>query len=974
MEPSAACAESEVASAILRPRTPFVNASLTSPRATLARVSPWSVAYQNALPDNAFLHVETGGEKDESGKTTPRSLRHFPVYDAEGHLDLPHLTNAIARIPQASSDWISGGEKDRLQERAVKMLADAHKTTHKRAVGLSAWAMDYVAHADDHEAMGITGEAVSKAWKGDVMLGKRAAELLRGLTLKTKDKVSKRVTKAIDKLLRVKVVEHNTATPPPQFMVRASTVKLAYQRGVQAYAKSARPCVKSAPQWGFARAAALLSYCKTGSFPHPSYTGDLDILPRAPLRKDELAPSDLAAGGALAPQQNLTRTTFAGLPIVIDRPKGYVQTKTDAAGEVLWSREYKVPYGYIPSTLGGDAEELDVFLGPDPTAPSAFWVVQNDDAGEFDEYKVVLGAEDEAEARQIYLDHVPEKFLGRMFETPVGALHALLGLEPTDLLKAVDPGYHFVASRDGDLLTAHPWTTLGMSAPEPGEDEDAPARAPTLPMTIGAAAHTEMAAAIQAIKAVMPVGCSKAVTPLAAGFESSVAPDDTALVVFSAPDPFVADHDAILSAAEEAKAALVELPETSKNVAALAKLGGVFKLASVPGRVFVATYPLPRSGAVQPIDQEEMVWAAEPESTTPPPPAAATESSPVDDSTVAKLYAALAEFAKAMDEQLATDPPEADGDLEDDVEKDVKHGPDGKFAGGSGGGHAPTHVSQVGHGAFAAQGNTAHDDKMHWAGVKAKETGKPVHVVPDKKSDPKFSGGVKLSYKAPKKGPHSTVHPDGSITHQKSLAAPATAPAGEVGKAESAPDPVDVLKGLSTEQIQVLADRYAAQIRAAAAGTEVGKAGTYLQISKSDDAEERYTLGIVLVPDEPDLQGDIYGKPTIRRAADIFMADYQNTALQHNVKPGDIAAFHDEHPELYNGKILIVDSFVIPDEMGDVTINGHLVKAGTWLMGHRWVDDALWADVKAGKYTGLSMGGFARRIALSGSGSAPTAA
>lgn len=42
----------------------------------------WSDAYVNDLPDSAFLLVETGGRKDDEGKTVPRSLRHFPVRPA----------------------------------------------------------------------------------------------------------------------------------------------------------------------------------------------------------------------------------------------------------------------------------------------------------------------------------------------------------------------------------------------------------------------------------------------------------------------------------------------------------------------------------------------------------------------------------------------------------------------------------------------------------------------------------------------------------------------------------------------------------------------------------------------------------------------------------------------------------------------------------------------------------------------------
>lgn len=62
----------------------------------------WTTAYVNDLPDSAFLYVESGGSKDSEGKTTPRSLRHFPYKDSTGKVDLAHLRNALARIPQSS--------------------------------------------------------------------------------------------------------------------------------------------------------------------------------------------------------------------------------------------------------------------------------------------------------------------------------------------------------------------------------------------------------------------------------------------------------------------------------------------------------------------------------------------------------------------------------------------------------------------------------------------------------------------------------------------------------------------------------------------------------------------------------------------------------------------------------------------------------------------------------------------------------
>jgi HK97 family phage prohead protease len=47
------------------------------------------------LPDSDFAYIEPGGHKDSSGKTTPRSLRHFPIQDAD------HVRDALARAAQS---------------------------------------------------------------------------------------------------------------------------------------------------------------------------------------------------------------------------------------------------------------------------------------------------------------------------------------------------------------------------------------------------------------------------------------------------------------------------------------------------------------------------------------------------------------------------------------------------------------------------------------------------------------------------------------------------------------------------------------------------------------------------------------------------------------------------------------------------------------------------------------------------------
>jgi HK97 family phage prohead protease len=60
--------------------------------ATRAQMSTQSI---NDLPDSDFAYIEPGGKKDSSGRTVPRSLRHFPVHDAA------HTRDALSRAPQS---------------------------------------------------------------------------------------------------------------------------------------------------------------------------------------------------------------------------------------------------------------------------------------------------------------------------------------------------------------------------------------------------------------------------------------------------------------------------------------------------------------------------------------------------------------------------------------------------------------------------------------------------------------------------------------------------------------------------------------------------------------------------------------------------------------------------------------------------------------------------------------------------------
>ncbi len=128
------------------------------------------------------------------------------------------------------------------------------------------------------------------------------------------------------------------------------------------------------------------------------------------------------------------RVDFQGITIYIDRPKGFEMSGKDREG-TPWKRVYKYDYGFIPKTLGGDDDGLDVFIGPDPKATAAYWAMQSKHDGTFDEYKVFLGFPSRDAALGAYRDHIPLKLLKGMSTMSVDMMKAMLGVNPQGLAK-----------------------------------------------------------------------------------------------------------------------------------------------------------------------------------------------------------------------------------------------------------------------------------------------------------------------------------------------------------------------------------------------------------------------------------------------------------------------------------------------------------------------------------------------------------
>lgn len=179
---------------------------------------------------------------------------------------------------------------------------------------------------------------------------------------------------------------------------------------------------------------------RAGGGATPAAVGSIVVEPARGKKKPKADGFEGALGVVkrIAPLRKLRakKAEFAGLPIVIDRPKGYVQEGKDAQGKA-WRRVYRYDYGFIPKTEGGDGEGVDVFLGPSPAASTSWWAVQIKADGTFDEFKICLGFQSEALAKGCYALHIPPRFCAEWVPVPVPFIKSLLGLEPRAVIKAL---------------------------------------------------------------------------------------------------------------------------------------------------------------------------------------------------------------------------------------------------------------------------------------------------------------------------------------------------------------------------------------------------------------------------------------------------------------------------------------------------------------------------------------------------------
>lgn len=93
--------------------------------------------------------------------------------------------------------------------------------------------------------------------------------------------------------------------------------------------------------------------------------------------------------------------------VTIENPKGSIRSGIDANGN-RWETAMQNTYGYIRGTKGVDGDHIDVFLADDIDGwdgRRVFVIDQYNEDGTFDEHKVMLGFNDEADAQRAYLSN-----------------------------------------------------------------------------------------------------------------------------------------------------------------------------------------------------------------------------------------------------------------------------------------------------------------------------------------------------------------------------------------------------------------------------------------------------------------------------------------------------------------------------------------------------------------------------------------
>lgn len=116
------------------------------------------------------------------------------------------------------------------------------------------------------------------------------------------------------------------------------------------------------------------------------------------------------------------------------------------------------------------------------------------------------------------------------------------------------------------------------------------------------------------------------------------------------------------------------------------------------------------------------------------------------------------------------------------------------------------------------------------------------------------------------------------------------------------------------------------------------KPATDEKVAKTFDEDKHLVTAIVLRPEVEDLHGDIYSADEVEKACYGFNVHCRQANIQH---------------EKMEKSIQFVESYIAP---ADFQLGDGFVKKGDWVATAHVPDDTQWSSVKAGEFTGFSIG------------------
>ncbi len=154
----------------------------------------WSTEYVNNLPDECFAYIEPGGEKDEQGKTVPRSLRHFEYKNMQGELSRSHIVNGLSQLGKDLGDWATPEAKAEIKRKlcaAVKQWNSEHPDDPITSEVCG------VKPSEKEQLKAKVTELLARVEKLEKILVENGGNIAESLLKKTKEKAIP-VTKAIE--------------------------------------------------------------------------------------------------------------------------------------------------------------------------------------------------------------------------------------------------------------------------------------------------------------------------------------------------------------------------------------------------------------------------------------------------------------------------------------------------------------------------------------------------------------------------------------------------------------------------------------------------------------------------------------------------------------------------------------------------------------------------------------------------------